>query len=163
SGTVGSTFGIEFELTDQAQQRVLQEAGLRAGLLDLDAQTRDALFDALAEGRAEGLAGDNLARRIRESIEAGPWRDVETRARVIARTEGAHAANTSTLEAARAMPDTEHVQIFDDRLGDGDTQCATANGKIITITEAEAIGLCHPNGTRSFVPINAVLLEEMGL
>ena len=163
SGTVGSTFGIEFELTDQAQQRVLQEAGLRSGLLDLDAQTREALFDALAEGRAEGLAGENLARRIRERIEAGPWRDVETRARVIARTEGAHAANTSTLEAARAMPDTEHVQIFDDRLGDGDAQCSAANGKIVTITEAEAIGLCHPNGTRSFVPINAVLLEEMNL
>ena len=163
SGTVGSTFGIEFELTDQAQQRVLNEAGLRMGLLDLDAQTRDALFDALAEGRAEGLAGENLARRIRERIESGPWRDVETRARVIARTEGAHAANTSTLEAARAMPDTEHVQIFDDRLGDGDAQCSAANGKIVTITEAEAIGLCHPNGTRSFVPINAVLLEEMNL
>ena len=163
SGTVGSTFGIEFQLTDAAQQRVLQEAGLRSGLLDLDAQTRDALFDALAEGRAEGLAGENLARRIRERIESGPWRDVETRARVIARTEGAHAANTSTLEAARAMPNTEHVQIFDDRLGDGDAQCSAANGKIITITEAEAIGLCHPNGTRSFVPINAVLLEEMGL
>ena len=163
SGSVGSTFGIEFELTDQAQQRVLQEAGLRSGLIDLDAQTRDALFDALAEGRAEGLAGDNLARRIREHIEAGPWRDVETRARVIARTEGAHAANVSTLEAARAMPDTEHVQVFDDRRGDGDAQCSAANGKIVTIQEAEAMGLCHPNGTRSYVPVNALLLEEMGL
>lgn len=163
SGTVESTFGIEFVLDDAAQQRVLQNAGLRSGLIDLDAQTRDALFDALAEGRAEGLAGDNLARKIREHIEAGPWRDVETRARVIARTEGAHAANVSTLEAARAMPDTEHVQIFDDRLGDGDAQCFNANHRIITIQEAEAIGMCHPNGTRAFVPINAVLLEEMGL
>ncbi len=160
SGAVGSNFGIEFQLDDAAQQRVLQEAGLRSGLLDLDAQTRDALFDALAEGRAEGLAGENLARRIRDRIEAGPWRDVETRARVIARTEGAHAANTSTLEAARAMPDTEHVQIFDDRLGDGDEQCFNANTRIITIQQADAIGLCHPNGTRSFVPLNAVLMEE---
>lgn len=154
---------VEFILDDAAQQRVLQNAGIRAGLIDLDAQTRDALFDALAEGRAEGLAGDALARRIRERIEAGPWRDVATRARVIARTEGAHAANTSTLEAARAMPNTEHVQIFDDRLGDGDEQCSTANGSIVTIQEAEAMGLCHPNGTRSYVPVNALLLEEMGL
>lgn len=163
AGGDGGDIGIDiaFTLDDAAQQRVLQNAGVRAGLIDLDAQTRDALFDALAEGRADGLAGDALARRIRERIEAGPWRDVETRARVIARTEGAHAANMSTLEAARAMPETEHVQIFDDRLGDGDEQCSTANTRIVTIPEAEAIGLCHPNGTRAFVPVNAVLMEEI--
>ena len=159
----GIPIEIAFTLDDAAQQRVLQNAGIRAGLIDLDTQTRDALFDALATGRAEGEGADALARRIRGNIEAGPWRDVETRAQVIGRTEGAHAANVSTLEGARAMPETTHVQIFDDRFGHGDEQCVTANGKIVTIDEADAMGLCHPNGTRAFVPVNALLMEEMGL
>ena len=160
---IESAIGIEFTLDDAVQQNVLRTGGLRAGLIDLEAQTREALFDALAEGRAQGLAGDNLARFIRDGVEAGPWRDAATRARVIARTEGAHAANTSTLEAARAMPETEHVQVFDNRSGFDDPECVAADGTIVTIEEAETMGLAHPNCTRAFVPINALLMEEMGL
>jgi len=161
SDAIGATFGVDFVLDDAAQQNVMQQGGLNAGLIDLDAQTRDALFDALAEGRAEGMAGDNLARHIRGHIEAGPWGDVATRARVIARTEGGKAANVSTLEAARAMPETEHMQVFDDRIGFGDPDCVEANQSVVTIDEADAMGLAHPNCTRSFVPINALLIEEM--
>ena len=155
--------GIEFVLDDAVQQSVMRAGGLQAGLIDLDAQTREAVFDALAEGRAEGLTADNLARRIRGTVEAGPWQDAATRARVIARTEGANAANISTLEAARAMPETEHVQVFDNRSGFDDPECVEANGAIVTIQEAETMGLAHPNCTRAFVPINALLMEEMGL
>ena len=162
-GGIQESLGIEFVIDDAVQQSVLREGGLRAGLMDLEAQTRDALFEALAEGRAEGLAGDNLARHIRGGVEAGPWRDAATRARVIARTEGAHAANTSTLAAARAMPETEHVQVFDNRAGFDDDECMAADQSIVTIEEAEAMGLAHPNCTRGFVPINSLLMEEMGL
>lgn len=155
--------GFEFVLTDQAQINILRQGGLRAGLIDLDTQTRDALFDALAEARAEGLAGENLARRIRDRVTAGPWRDAATRARVIARTEGAHAANTATLEAARGQGETEHVLVTDNRTGFNDEDCVAANGRLVTIQEAEAMGLAHPNCSRAFTPVNSLLLEELEL
>ena len=160
---VADQFAIGFVIDDAMQQAVLQEGGLRAGLVDLSAQTTDAIFDALAEGRAQGMTAENLARFIRSEVEAGPWSSATVRARMIARTEGAHAANTSTLTAARSMPETEHVQVFDNRSGFGDEDCVAADGVVVTINEAEAMGLAHPNCTRSFVPINALLMEEMGL
>jgi hypothetical protein len=160
---LSSIFGVTFNIDDATQQAVLTEGGLRAGLIDLDQQSRDAIFEALAEGRAEGMAGENLARHIRDNVEAGPWKDPATRARVIARTEGAHAANTSTLEAARADPDTEHVMVFDNRSGFDDEECAAANGIVVTIDEAEAMGLAHPNCTRAFAPINSLLAEELAI
>ena len=162
SEALGASFGIEFELTEEAQRAVLQEGGIRLGLIDLDAQTRDSLFDSLEAARAEGLAGDALARRIRDDISAGPWRDVATRARVIARTEGAHAANTATLQSARAMG-VEMAMVHDNRSGFGDDVCSGIDGAIVTIQEAEALGLAHPNCTRSYTPLPAALIEEMGL
>lgn len=163
AAAVGDSISATFVIDDAMQQAVLQEGGLRAGLVDLSAQTTDAIFDALAEGRASGMTADNLARFIRDGVEAGPWSSAAVRARVIARTEGAHAANTSTLTAARSMPETEHVQVFDNRSGFDDPDCVAADGIVVTINEAEAMGLAHPNCTRAFVPINALLLEEMGV
>lgn len=161
SAAMGDVFGFEFALDDVAQRNVMRAGGLNAGLIDLDQQTRDSIFDALASGRADGLNGDALARHIGEFVEAGPWRDARTRADVIARTEGANAANVSTLQAARTMPETQHVQIFDNRTGFGDDACVAADQAVVTIEEAEAMGLAHPNCSRSFVPVNAVLMDEM--
>lgn len=161
--------GTAFVFSDPAQREILRRGGTRAGLIDLSTQTRDALFDALADARAEGLAGENLARRIRDRVTAGPWRDAATRARVIARTEGAFAANSATVQAARDMDDTEHMMIFDDRTGfsaeDPDHDiCAQMNGRVMTIDEADAaIAQEHPNGTRSATPVNALLLDELEL
>lgn len=161
SGAVGSALGVTFELNDVAQRNVLRAGGLRAGLVDLDQQTRDAIFESLAAGREQGLTADNLARFIAADVEGGPWGSAATRARVIARTEGAHAANVSTLQAARSMPETEHVQIFDNRTGTNDELCVAADTRVVTIEEAEAMGLAHPNCTRSFVPVNSLLMDEM--
>jgi len=163
--TMADSVGASFELSDAAQQEVFATGGTQAGLIDLDAQTREAVFDALAEGRAEGLTADNLARFIADRVEAGPWRDAQTRARIIARTEGANAANASTLATGRSMDETENVLVFDDRVNspNPDLACIEANGTVITIDEAEAIGLAHPNCSRSFVPINSLLMAEMGL
>jgi hypothetical protein len=163
AGEISRAFGIEFILSDPIQQEILQAGGSRAGLIDLEVQTRDAIFDALAEGREQGLAGDNLARFIRNEVEAGPWRDAATRARVIARTEAGEAANASTLLAARSMANTSYVMVHDNRTGFGDDVCTEIDGRVITIEEAEAIGLAHPNCTRSFTPVPDLLLEEMGL
>ena len=163
SGAVGQALGVAFELDDVATRNVLRAGGLRAGLVDLDQQTREAIFESLAAGRERGLTADNLARFIADDVEGGTWGSAAVRARVIARTEGANAANVSTLEAARSMPETEHVQIFDNRTGTNDELCVAADTRVVTIDEAEAMGLAHPNCTRSFVPVNSLLMEEMGL
>lgn len=161
SGAVSGALGVDFVLGEAAQQNILNAGGLRAGLVDLDQQTRDAIFEALALGREQGLTSVNLARFIAKDVEGGPWGSAIIRARVIARTEGANAANVATLQAAKSMPETEHVQVFDDREGFGDEVCISANGIVLTIEEGESIGLAHPNCTRSFVPINALLMEEL--
>lgn len=163
ASTIGNTLGVEFELADQAQAQFMRAGGSRAGLIDMEGQSRDALFDALARGREQGLSGKALARFISEHVEGGPWTTAAIRAQVIARTEGAHAANFSTLEVARNMPETDHVQVFDNRSGTNDEACERADGAIITLEQAESIGLAHPNCTRGFVPINNLLLDEMGI
>lgn len=156
--------GVDIALPDSVQLEILRAGGVRAGLIDLTADTRDALFRALAEGRERGLAGDNLARLIRENIEAGPWRSVETRALVIARTEGAFAANQSVIEAARAMDGVEMMMMHDNRTGFDDDICPQIDGVPVTIDEAEALMADeHPNGTRSATPLPPLLAEELGL
>lgn len=161
---MSSAYGIEIELSDPAQVELLRMGGRRAGLIDLTAQSREALFDGLAEGREQGLASDNLARFIRDRVEAGPWRSVETRAEVIARTEGAWAANASSLQVAREMPGVELMMIHDNRNGFDDEICAALDGTVVTIAEAESLLFAeHPNGTRHATPIPPLLAEEMGL
>lgn len=218
-GAMVSTMGIGIVLSDPEQVEILSQGGSRAGLIDMTGQARKSLFDALADARSEGLAGRNLASRIRDGVSLRPdqWRAVENfeielglarpgstvtrggfgvnespfvvrvpeggltieqraaealryrefqvgvRAKMIARTEGAHAANTATLTAARSLPRTEHVLVTDDRLGFGDTDCVIANGKVVTIREADAMGLAHPNCTRGFTPVNDTLLRELDL
>lgn len=163
-GTLSTTLGIEILLPDPVQLEILREGGTRAGLIDLEKQTREAIFEALETGREQGLAGDNLARFIREKVEAGPWPDAATRAKVIARTEGAFAANTSVIRAARSMEGVEMMMIHDNRSGFGDDICTALDGKVVTIAEAEALMAAeHPQGTRSASPLPPLLLEEMGL
>lgn len=161
---LSEAYGIEISLSDPAQVNLLRIGGTRRGLIDLSAQTREALFEAIAEGRSQGLASDNLARFIRDRVEAGPWRDAATRARVIARTEGAFAANSASIQAAREMPGVELMMIHDNRAGFDDEICAALDGAVVTIAEAEALLFAeHPNGTRSATPIPPLLAEEMGL
>ena len=115
-------------------------------------QTRKKLFDILTEGREAGEGRDALVKRIGNEIPSGPWRDVKTRARVIARTETKFAQNTSMLEYTKATG-VQQAMVFDARLGDTDETCQALNGRIVSLSEAEAlVGEEHPNGTRSFTP-----------
>ena len=45
--------------------------GKRVGLIDIEGDTKKAIFRALAEGRALGEGADPLARRIRNEVTAG--------------------------------------------------------------------------------------------
>jgi len=133
---------------------VLAAGGRRSGLVDLSRQSRRALFEALAEGRAAGEGVGQLARRVAEHVSAGPWRSAETRARTIARTETKFAQNTSTI--ARSQHEgIERFQVFDGRLGEGVStpEHIARDGIIVTSDEAAQMAAEeHPNGTLSFTP-----------
>lgn len=137
---------------DPVMRAVLATGGRRAGLVDLDQQTRDRLYSTILQGRAEGRGALDLARQIREIVPAGPWSSPEVRAEVIARTETKYAQNYSVVEHAKANG-VEQFMIFDARLGETDEVCMALDGAIVTAQEAqELMASEHPNGTRAFVP-----------
>ena len=164
-GTALANFlSVEVGLPDAAARSLLATGGTRAGLLDLTAKTKRKIFQRLVEGRINGLAGDNLARFIRDGVEAGPWSTSAIRAKVIARTETAFATNVATVEAARGIEGLEQMMILDARAGPTDEVCEQMNGRVVTIDEArQLVADEHPNGTRQAVPITPQLAQEMGL
>ncbi|MFX4717541.1 hypothetical protein ABTB07_21810, partial [Acinetobacter baumannii] len=86
--------------------------GRRSGLVDLEQQTKDALFQALAEGRAAGEGSTQIAGRISDLVEAGPSDTPLVRSRRIARTETAYAVNIATIERGKAAGATSFI-VFD--------------------------------------------------
>ena len=151
---VAADAGLGASLPDEVARAVIGAGGRRAAMVDLDGQTRTAIFDALAEGREAGEGTEALAKRIVDMVEAGPWGNAETRARVIARTETKFAQNVSTLERAKAGG-VEMFIVFDGRLGPGRSKPdhIARDGSIVTAAEADTMAADeHPNGTLSFAP-----------
>ncbi|PYE86901.1 phage portal protein [Phyllobacterium leguminum] len=146
--------GLGGSLPDPVARSIVGAGGRRAGLVDLNEQTKRTLFDALAEGRAEGEGAAQLAARVAQHVEGGPWLSAETRARTIARTETKYAQNISTIERARAA-NVERFIVFDGRLGPGRSlpDHIARNGEIVTADAAAQMAADeHPNGTLSFAP-----------
>jgi len=146
--------GLGASLPDPVARSIVAAGGRRAGMVDIDGQSRKAMFTALAEGRAEGEGAQALANRIAGYVEGGHWQSAETRARIIARTETKYAQNISTIERAKAGGVQQFI-IFDGRLGPGrslDSHIAR-DGSIVSAAEADALAAAeHPNGTLSFAP-----------
>jgi HK97 family phage portal protein len=154
TGKVADAQGIEANAPDKVARAVIAAGGKRAKLVDLDEQTKSALFEALAEGRAAGEGPDALATRIQGMVEGGPWKSAETRARVIARTETKFAQNTSTIERGVAGGTSKFV-VFDGRFGPGRSKPdhIARDGSIVDADRArEMADAEHPNGTLSFAP-----------
>jgi HK97 family phage portal protein len=146
--------GLGTNLPDPVARAIVASGGRRAGLIDLDKQTRDALFQALAEGRAEGEGVKQLADRIAVHVEAGPWNAGEIRAHMIARTETKFAQNISTIERGRAAG-VEQFVVFDGRLGPGRSlpEHIARDGSVVGTDDAVQMAAEeHPNGTLSFAP-----------
>jgi len=146
--------GLGTSLPDPVARAIVASGGRRVGLLDLDRQTREALFEALAEGRAEGEGVQALADRIEDHVGGGPWDTPEVRARIVARTETKYAQNISTIERAKAAGVNRFI-VFDGRLGPGRSTPShiERHGSIVTADEADAMAAAeHPNGTLSFAP-----------
>lgn len=150
----GELVGIGTNLPDAVARTVAAAGGRRSGLVDLSAQSRKAMFKALAEGRAAGEGAEQLAARIARHVEGGPWRTPETRARIIARTETKYAQNVSTVARGRDAGVSRFV-IFDGRLGPERSKPdhIERHGTVVTADEAQELAAQeHPNGTLSFSP-----------
>lgn len=151
---VAADAGLGASVPDEVMRSVIAAGGRRSAMVDLTEQSKAAIFDALAEGRAEGEGVDALAKRILGHVEGGPWGTAETRSRVIARTETKYAQNISTIERARAGG-VEMFIVFDGRLGPGRSKPdhIARDGSIVTAAEADEMAEAeHPNGTLSFAP-----------
>lgn len=161
---MGQSFSLNFgiDLPDPMARRIVAEGGRRIGLVDIEVQTKRAIFDALAQARAEGLGPEAAARRIRQYIPAGRFTAMEAakkgagaryRAEMIARTETLHAQRVSVAEAGRDAGFTRFLA-FDNRTGFGDEECTAMDGRVLSYEEMlVAIDDEHPQGTRSFAPI----------
>jgi hypothetical protein len=145
--------GLGTKIPDDVARAIVAEGGRRAGLIDLDGQTRAALYRALAEGRAAGDGPAALARRIQNDVAGGRYRDPRYRARLIARTETKYAQNRSSLEAYQSADAVTGVIAYDNRIGFDDDECSARDGQFFTFDDA-AIETDdeHPNGTLSWGP-----------
>lgn len=174
---------IGVNLPDYRAREIIRGWSTRKGLVDVPAQTRDAVMKALEEGRIAGDGAGDLARRIRGMVEGrdmypGVYRDAyerakergwgeeaasragdraarQYRAETIARTETKTAQNRSSVEAYRASEVVEALKVWDgDDCGWTDHEDPEkADGKVVSFDEADAYPLAHPRCLRSFGPV----------
>ena len=151
---VAEQAGLGTQLPDVVARSIIAAGGRRVGLVDLETQTKDAMFQALAAGRAEGEGATALAGRIAGLIESGPSDTPLARSRRIARTETAYAQNISTIERARSAGVSKFI-VFDGLLGPGRSMLShiARDGSVVSIDQAVQMANDeHPNGTLSFAP-----------
>lgn len=146
---------IASSVRDKQVQAALKAGGKRMGLLDLEGDTKEALFRVISLSREKGLGQASprtVAKWIQQEVPAGRFVNAgpRYRAQLITRTEIMHSTRAASLAQSKADPFVDRVQAID---GDYDEECAARNGEIYTIDEAEVVnGETHPNCTLCFVP-----------
>ena len=151
--TINSVANLGVNIPDHRARDIISQGGRRMGLIDFTAQTRNRMFRIMHQARAEGWGTDEVARRIRDDIPSGPWRNQSTRAKVIARTESKFAQNISSIEAYQQSDTITGVVAFDAQLGDTDADCQQRNQRTYTFQQARSLTSSeHPNGTLSWAP-----------
>lgn len=152
--TMNGVMALGAEITDAVAQRVLALGGRRVGLLDLEGDTRRAMFQALADGEAAGEGIRDLSKRVQQYVGAGPWSDAKMRAEIISRTETRYAQLTSIAEAAESSGVVRGYLVLDAQLGPTDEECEDLAGQEVGLDEGRALRDSeHPNGTRLLVPL----------
>lgn len=161
SERLGITIG--WNMDDPLAQEIVRTGGTRLGLLDIRGDSRAAIANALADGRAAGEGADELADRIRRYVPAGRHTAMEAakegsgvqyRAETLARTETKYAQNVSSLSAYRSTDVVTGVVAFDNQTGYGDADCVARNGNVYSLDDADRLtGAEHPRGTLSWSPV----------
>ena len=120
-------------------------AGERIG--GINAETKRLVQDVLKRGLAEDATSLEVQKQLR-GVLANP-----KRAKTITRTELASFTNQSQAEVMRLNGES-HVETLDaDDCGwSGHDDSTLANGRIVTIAQADSQPISHPNCVRAFTP-----------
>lgn len=154
--TINKNLALNVNLPDDRAREIISQGGKRAGLVDVKRSTRDAIFRALRESRELGEGPQAAARRIRDHVPAGRFRNAgpQYRSQLIARTETKYAQNISSLEAYQQSEAVKGLLAFDAQGADSDADCISRDGMTFTFAEASSeLAREHPNGTLSFAPV----------
>ena len=144
---------VPVTLRNALAQELVEMGGRRIGLLDIEEDTKRALYAILEEGRGQGLNPRDTAKMIEEHVPAGRFVNAgpSYRAELIARTETIEAQRISSLKMYDDSPAVKKVMAFD---GDGDEVCASRDGTEYTFGEAESESAAtHPNCVLSWAPV----------
>jgi hypothetical protein len=144
---------IPVTLTDQMVNKMLQMGGTRAGMLDINKQTKDTMFRIIEFGKDKGMGPRAVASLIEEFVPKGPWVNAGVRYRsvLIARSEMLAAQRYASLQMYKDTPVVKEVLAFD---GEEDDVCANRNGETFTFQEAEEeLANTHPNCVLGFAPV----------
>ena len=138
-------------MSSSREAELLSAARNRVFLLDLEGATRRSVFRQLSAGRADGEGVAQLARRLKTFVPAGRFKEVGTRALLIARTEATRAQTFAAGEIYKEGG-VAQVLILDSRKGSFDDECDALDGVIVSISEGESLMADeHPNGTRRMI------------
>lgn len=173
---LGLPIGVNME--DPRARALIRKWATRKGLVDMGQQTRDAVMQALEEGRIAGDGAAALERRIRGMVEgramypgvyqeaydsylargyseeaaekAGDRAARMYRGTVISRSETKQAQNLSSVETYIDSEVVDGVIVYDGT--DDDDACRAANGQIWTFEQSLENPIEHPQCVRAFAP-----------
>ena len=164
--TISNFTGLSFNMPDYVARRIVAQGGTHLLSMDIQGQTRKALFKGLVESRVAGYHPSSAATRrlIQEHVSA--WRFTRMRdrfgkpnghiyrAKLIARTETAYAQNESALATYEASDAVVQGEIIDNQTGFGDADCIARNGFVGSLEECRShIAQEHPQGTARVLPV----------
>jgi hypothetical protein len=168
-GNMSAIYGISLDLPDEVQREVIAKGGRHFALVNVDKQTQDGIYKALAEARTQGLGPREAARLIRYNVEgagmypgvykdaydraiARGWSDIKAqgagdkaarqyRAEVISRTETKYAQSMSSLEVAKGSGTFNAMQVTDGVYGEPRSGeiDIASNGQIVSFDDAQRI------------------------
>lgn len=144
---------IQPSFVDRIVQDILEAGGRRMGLVDIEGDTKRALMKTIEVGRRLGYSPRKTASLIEQFVPAGRFTLAGTqyRSQMIARTETLSAAREAALQSYKFSRTVTKVVAFDGE--EFDETCASRNGQIFTIEEAEAEnGDTHPNCVLAWGP-----------
>ena len=164
--TVSNFTGLSVNIPDHVARNIVSQGGTHLLSMDIQGQTRKALFKGLAESRAAGYHPSSAATRrlIQQHVTAGRFTKMVDRsgnpnghiyrAKLIARTETMHAQNASAMATYEASDAIENGEIVDNQTGFGDADCMARNGFVGTLDECRRhIAQEHPQGTARVLPV----------
>lgn len=139
-----------FDPDDPGVRRLLDDSAARiTGIVE---ETRRRVAATIAAGVEQGLTIQEIAKALREDQNGAfkPWR-----AKLIARTESATIINGASVNGYRRSGLVEEVEVLDGKDCDWPEGHGggTANGTIVSLSEAQKHLLAHPGCVRAFAPI----------